>query len=83
MRKTIKVEEVKKWANKQLDFATQDFKAGVCLSIETVLHSTGNYNGFNYNYWTETGFELWQKAGKPETAEKDQYIGPKYNRHYY
>lgn len=50
-RKTIEVKEMLEWANTQLgrtdEYATEKFKAGICSMIEEVLHSTGNYKGYN------------------------------------
>lgn len=53
MRKTIGVKAMLEWANRQLgrndEFATEKFKAGICVMIEELLHRSGNYNGYN-NY---------------------------------
>lgn len=53
-KKTIKVEDLLEYANKQLarpesDIVTISFKAGICTMIERVLLDTGNYNGFCFN----------------------------------
>ena len=52
-RKTIEVKGMLEWANRQLgrtdEFATEKFKAGICVMIEELLHSSGNYQGYN-NY---------------------------------
>jgi len=89
-RKTFKIEVFKEYVNKQLertdDFATQKFKAGLCLALEEVLFRTGNYNGYNYNYWIKKGFKEWQEAGEPGFPEKNKYLygkgGHEYNRFY-
>lgn len=51
-RKTINVSELVDYANLQLsradDFATKDFKQGVIVMIEAVLHRTDNYSGFRF-----------------------------------
>ena len=51
-RKTVDVLMLLKWANKNLaredEFATVDFKAGICSMIERILHNTGNYEGFGF-----------------------------------
>ena len=60
-RKTVNVLMLLEWANKNLaredEFATVDFKAGICSMIERILHSTGNYEGFGFldNSDSETG----------------------------
>ena len=51
-RKTVNVLMLLQWANKNLaredEFATVDFKSGVCTMIELVLHESGNYEGFGF-----------------------------------
>ena len=51
-RKTVEVLPLLEWANKNLSrddqFATVDFKSGVCSMIEMVLMSTNNYAGFMF-----------------------------------
>ena len=51
-RKTINVEFLKDYANKQLsrtdDFATMDFKIGVTAMIDRILLTSENYNGFQF-----------------------------------
>ena len=50
--KTIKVETVLNYANKQLkrtdEFANENFKSGIIAMIENVLMETGNYNGYMF-----------------------------------
>lgn len=86
-KKTTNVEMFKTWANEQLkrqdEFATQEFKAGICIGVERVLHDSGNYKGYNNTYWLETGFALWNKAGQPDFPEKNKYIGAEYDRVYF
>ena len=51
-RKTVDVLMLLQWANKNLaredEFATIDFKSGICTMIEMVLHESGNYEGFGF-----------------------------------
>ena len=51
-RKTIRVIDLLEEANKQLRrsdrWATKEFKTGVIIMIESVLHATGNYQGFAF-----------------------------------
>ena len=51
-KKTHPVADLLAFANYQLartdEFATVDFKAGICSMIERVLHDTGNYEGFGF-----------------------------------
>ena len=51
-RKTINVDFLKDYANKQLErtdeFATKEFKIGVTAMIERTLHTSENYNGFHF-----------------------------------
>lgn len=53
MRKTTDVQELKSWANSILatpqgeaEHITRDFKDGICVMIEKVLHDVGAYKGF-------------------------------------
>ena len=60
-KKTHPVADLLAYANYQLartdEFATADYKAGICSMIERVLHDTGNYEGFGFldNSDRETG----------------------------
>ena len=52
-RKTMNVEDIKRWANAMLSapkgemhFVTTEYKDGICTMIEKILHDTGNYNGY-------------------------------------
>lgn len=51
-RKTFQVSEFKDYVNDCLkrtdDYATKEFKSGLCLALETVLHNSGNYEGFHF-----------------------------------
>ncbi len=51
-RKTINVEFMVDYANEQLkrtdDFATMDFKIGICAMIDRILLTSENYNGFQF-----------------------------------
>ena len=51
-RKTISVIEMVDYANLQLsrtdDFATKEFKQGIIVMVEAVLHRSDNYNGFRF-----------------------------------
>lgn len=61
MRKTCNVVEMLEYANMQLartdKFATKDFKVGISVMIEHILHLTGNYSGFMFlnNEDSDTG----------------------------
>ena len=51
-KKTQPVADILAFANYQLartdEFATVDYKVGICNMIESVLHDTGNYEGFGF-----------------------------------
>lgn len=51
-KKTQPVADILAFANYQLartdEFATADYKRGICNMIERVLHDTGNYEGFGF-----------------------------------
>jgi len=52
MKKTCKVIELIEYSNLQLirtdEFATKDFKIGICAMVEHILHVSGNYSGFRF-----------------------------------
>ena len=49
MRKTIQVEDLRKTVNDMLKAETsKEERMGMITVLESVLHSTGNYNGFKY-----------------------------------
>jgi len=88
-RKTFSVLEFKNKINALLadPKRSDESKEGLCTSLENVLHATGNYNGFNYNYWLKEGCKKWKEAGEPdEYTIKNKYIfgdQGQYNRFYY
>jgi hypothetical protein len=51
-KKTLGVFHMLDYANNQLartdEYGSSDFKSGVCVMIERILHDTGNYNGFMF-----------------------------------
>jgi hypothetical protein len=54
-RKTVEVQELKRWANSilstpegEIEYITRDFKDGICVMIEKVLHEAGAYNGYMF-----------------------------------
>jgi hypothetical protein len=75
-RKTVEVKWLRELINKKLlsDCLTDQEKQSLALTLEEILHKTGNYNGFSWNYWMEKGFEEWKAAGVPDFPEKDRYI---------
>lgn len=97
-RKTISVEAFKKFVNEQLERTddhanTGNFKSGLCIALERVLHDTGNYHGYNNLYWLEGGCSQWNANGQTEnwndkkvyilgTADS-KYKGSDYARRYY
>ncbi len=51
-RKTVDVLTLLEWVNSNLkrddEFATVDFKCGLCSMLEMVLHQSDNYAGFMF-----------------------------------
>lgn len=84
-RKTIEVEFILDKVNYMLEHSTcnQDFKRGAASVLEMILHETGNYAGFNYRKWLNEGYHQWVDAGRPDFPEKQQFLGPEYDRVYY
>lgn len=52
-RKTVSVKDMIVYANHQLsrvdDYATKEFKSGICVMLEYTLHASDNYSGFIFN----------------------------------
>jgi hypothetical protein len=86
----FKVQEFKDWVNLNLkrtdDEATDNFKKGLCEALEHVLRECNFDIEYDYNYWKETGYMQWMKAGEPQGDQKQMYIlgpsGQEYNRTY-
>jgi|ERR1035437_3652697 hypothetical protein len=84
---TFEVDTFRRYVNDQLQRtdseATDDFKNGMCLALERILHGSDCYRGFNYLYWLKGGCDEWTNAGQPDFPEKDKFIygekGSKYN----
>jgi hypothetical protein len=83
--KTIKVETIRKEANRLLALPTlsQEEKRGIVLMLEHTLHKTDNYGGYNFTYWAMRGRDEWDRAGRPDFPEKQKYLGLEYDRYYY
>ena len=81
-KKTITMKRVLELSNIVLESLPEGSK-GVCLLIETLLHETGNYAGYNNSYWMEKGYTEWVAAGKPEGIMKSKFYGPKWKRVYF
>ena len=60
-RKTVSVKDMIAYANLQLsrvdDYATKEFKSGICVMIEQVLHASDNYSGFRFNQNSDSEFD--------------------------
>jgi hypothetical protein len=72
------LDQQKRWANELLaSEIPQAAKSTVATMIETLLMASGRYQGFQHNYWSELGCDLWYEAGKPDFPEKNKFIfGP-------
>ena len=97
-KKTFDVVTFKTYVNEQLsrtdEYATEDFKSGLCVALQEVLHRSGNYNGYNHLYWNEIGWEKWRTIGKETEVWEEKklfiygtpdskYRGSEYARIYY
>jgi len=86
-RKTVDVSEVLAKANAFLAredaYVTADMRMGVAIMIESILHATGNYEGYNFLGWTrEGGCNRWRALNDPN-ADKAPFIGDETRRVYY
>jgi hypothetical protein len=60
---------------------TPDQRLGVCSLLETILHDTGNYAGYNLIGWLNGGHDKWISDGKP--SDNRPYLGDDSRRFYY
>ena len=84
-RSTVDVSLVLEKANAALagDYGDAGYRAGIASLLETVLHATGNYKGFNHLEWLNGGCAAWHAAGEPGFPEKERFIGDETRRFYY
>lgn len=83
-RSTIKVAALVERVNRMLETAkTDERRQALCVLIESVLHETGGYAGFNYVDWMKGGSDAWRAAGMPEGEAKKRFFGPEYKRCYH
>jgi len=79
-RKLVKIETIRSLfnlANDQLGSSlSQAMKEQICFNLERLLHDTGYYRGYNYNYWLDIGCEKWNKSGQFEGHKERYIIGP-------
>lgn len=74
MRKTFEVEKLKKMINARIEKGIDpEARQELAAVLRTVLHETGNYNGFNYVDWYNGGCDLWRAAGEPQ--DNTPYLG--------
>ena len=81
--KTMRISEIKNYVNSILEDSkiSQESKKEFCVFLENILHSTKNYNGFNFIEWVNGGCDKWREDGRP--SDNSKYIGKEYNRIYY
>ncbi len=94
-RKTVPVLLFLEMMNEQIadKMFTSEERRILCGCLENILSKSGNYAGFNYNYWLgkdandeNSGVNQWRKAGEPDFPEKEKFIlgptGDEWNRCY-
>ena len=80
-KKTISVDTLRTIINDRIRHCSEIEAQELCALLETVLHQTGNYKGYNYLDWLEGGCDRWVADGKPENNKK--YLGPDHKRLYF
>lgn len=84
-RKTIEVSKIKTWVNhhlaSNLSVSTKESRLAYASLLESVLHETGNYKGFNYLEWMNGGADRWHADGCPK--DKTPYLGDETRRVYF
>ena len=85
MRKTLEIETLREQVNAYLanesPYVTADMRLGAAMVLETALHATGNYGGYNFLGWLNGGCDAWMTAGEP--ADRAPFIGDESRRVYY
>ena len=74
-RKNISVEDLKAEVNRRLAIPSllPEQRAVLASLLESVLHDTGNYAGYQDVYWIrEGGYEAWKASGLEDTIENYQ-----------
>lgn len=81
--KTFKVADLKNKINHRLAHGddSPEVRLELCGLLESILHDTGNYKGFNYVAWLEGGCDRWHRDGKPEHTSR--YLGDETRRFYF
>lgn len=83
-RKTVDVSMIKAQVNQMIAAlgSTVEGRRALGALLSTLLHETGNYQGFKYLGWTkEGGLERWQDDGEP--TDKTPYLGDRTRVEYY
>lgn len=84
-KKTIPVVRIKEMVNKRLAYPTRndtpEVRIALASLLETILHETDNYHGYNYLDWLNGGSDAWRKDGEPRDNTK--YLGDQSKRVYY
>lgn len=75
-RKTIHVVDMLRRGNAMMERDIPvEAKRAIRSLVESILHDTGNYHGFNYIKWHgPEGWKKWHEDGEPE--DKTPYLGP-------
>lgn len=82
MTKTIKINFLKDYVNEQLEQnVSEEYRKALCLFLETILHKTKQYRGFQYFDWINGGQYNWEKGDKSLPVKP--HLGPEYKRVYY
>jgi hypothetical protein len=81
--KNVKVDKVKGMINYILadSSLSQETKKEFCIFLETILHETKNYNGYNFLEWINGGYKKWVEDNRPK--DNGKYVGKEYDRIYY
>lgn len=73
-RKTVPVVDIVRLGNAMMERDIPvEAKRAVRSLVESILHDTGNYHGFNYIAWSRWGWRKWIEDGEPE--DKTPYLG--------
>lgn len=81
-RKTIAVLDLVERVNTYMRSpeTTREQRELLSVFIESILHETGNYGGFNYLAWLNGGADQWREAGGGDTTP---FLGDQTRRFYF
>ena len=82
-RKTLPIKDLIERANAIMakDQPAPAHRMTIFSFVQDILMDTGNYRGFNYIHWAESGCKQWRADGEPDDLAP--YLGDQSKRFFY